>query len=179
MYAYLLPRDSNLDLSNTQEDPYVQFHIVQFPPPIKEEKEKSAIIAHKWILAVIVIACVVVILAICASIWLYKDTQKKKQHVALLLEKEQEQPAQKIHKGSILSTPDALMIADTFRQVMLSSSTSDYSISKEQKSRELLKRQLQSEGTAVSEVERRTSSTKSGGKKEKVFFFFFFFGGNA
>lgn len=62
----------------------------------------------------------------------------------------------KMH-SSILSTPDALMIADTFRQVM---STSDIDKHRNQVGEDLLKRQLESEGTSVSEVERRTSSTK-------------------
>lgn len=65
-------------------------------------------------------------------------------------------------RSSILSTPDAMMIADTFRQVM---STSDIDKHRNQVGEDLLKRQLESEGTSVSEVERRTSSTKQKAKK--------------
>lgn len=61
-------------------------------------------------------------------------------------------------QSSILSTPDAMMIADTFRQVM---STSDLDKSRNQVGKDLLTRQLLSEGTSVSQVERRTSSTKN------------------
>lgn len=68
-------------------------------------------------------------------------------------------------QSSILSTPDAMMIADTFRQIM---STSDIDKHRNQVGEDLLKRQLESEGTSVSEVERRTSSTK---QKKKDYLF--------
>lgn len=99
---------------------------------------------HTWIIAVIVVACVVVIVAICAIIWFYKKMQKK----------------QAAAGAPILSKPDALVIADTFRQVM---STSEVELDKKrsQVGEDLLKRQLASEGTSVSEIERRTSSKKS------------------
>ncbi|KAI7871970.1 uncharacterized protein EV154DRAFT_529368 [Mucor mucedo] len=67
------------------------------------------------------------------------------------------QQQEKTMQSSILSTPDAMMIADTFRQVM---STSDLDQSRNQVGKDLLNRQLMSEGTLLSQVERRTSSTK-------------------
>lgn len=61
-------------------------------------------------------------------------------------------------QSSILSTPDAIMIADTFRQVL---STSDINKSRIDVANHLLEKQLKSEGTSVLEVERRTSSRKN------------------
>jgi hypothetical protein len=73
------------------------------------------------------------------------------------LETRQTSPNQQQH-SSILSTPDAMMIADTFRKVM--NNQSNVNEKRLLVGEDLLKRQLQSdEGTSVSEVERRTSST--------------------
>lgn len=67
------------------------------------------------------------------------------------------QQQQQQQQSSILSTPDAMMIADTFRQVM---STSDLDKTRRnQVGEDLLRRELESEGTSVLQVERRTSST--------------------
>lgn len=118
-------------------------------------KEK---LSHKWIIAIIVIACVVVIIATCISIWFYKNMQKIKTTPYL----QNNNNSNPIMQSSILSTPDAMMIADTFRQAM---STSDLDKSRNQVGEDLLRRQLESEGTSVLEVERRTSSTKT---KKKI-----------
>lgn len=172
IYAYLLPHNTilppNLDLSATQinpQDPYVKFHIVQLPfskPMIREEK----IIAHRWILAIIIIACLLVILAFILVVVFYKNMQKAKKKQKQALEHKIISPQQ--HE-SILSTNEAILIADTFRQVMMSPSPSQQEIAQEKKrmSQDLLYRQLQAEqGTSVLEVERRTSSTKSVSKKK-------------
>lgn len=93
-----------------------------------------------WLIVVIVIATIsIVILVICIIIWL---KNKKAQ--------------QQLRRNSILSTPDALMIADTFRQVM---DTPDKT--KNQIGQDILNRRLTAEGTSVLEVERRTSSTRN------------------
>lgn len=128
------------------------------PIIITQEKLK-----HEWILAIIIIACIVVIIAICVFIWAWKNMQKMKKAKNSSATKNnpyQQQDNQSNNKmqSSILSTPDAMMIADTFRQVM---STSDLDKSRNQVGKDLLTRQLLSEGTSVSQVERRTSSTKN------------------
>ncbi|KAG2202505.1 hypothetical protein INT47_013121 [Mucor saturninus] len=138
--------------------PNTKFNIIQTPMEpkiITQEKLK-----HKWILAIIIIAILLVIIAICVVIWAWKNMQKMKKKAQMDtttttggLYKQQEKTMQ----SSILSTPDAMMIADTFRQVM---STSDLDQSRNQVGKDLLNRQLMSEGTLLSQVERRTSSTK-------------------
>jgi hypothetical protein len=52
-------------------------------------------------------------------------------------------------RSSILSTPDAMMIASTFRQAM---TTPDKT--RDQIGQDILNRQLESEGTSVLQVER-------------------------
>ena len=91
-----------------------------------------------------------VIIATCVIVWLYKNMQKHKKQ-----RERQEQQQQK--EKSILSAPDAMMIADKFRQVMSNSELLDQQHT--QVGEDLLKRQLASEqDMSVSEVERRTSS---------------------
>ncbi|KAL9540013.1 hypothetical protein MBANPS3_009923 [Mucor bainieri] len=170
MYAFLLGHDPadpladptsfklNADASSAA---YVSLQVVQIPP-------KSIIInkehfPEKWKIALIIVAIVVVIIALCIIIWLYKNMQKEKKKAAKADAEASPQSTpsnnmnSKMQQSSILSTPDAMMIADTFRQVM---STSDIDKHRNQVGEDLLKRQLESEGTSVSEVERRTSSTK-------------------
>ncbi|KAG2213684.1 hypothetical protein INT46_006113 [Mucor plumbeus] len=88
--------------------------------------------------------------------------QKQKKKAAEAEAEASLQPTNDKMRSSILSTPDAMLIADTFRQVM---SSSDIDKHRNQVGEDLLKRQLESEGTSVSEVERRTSSTKQKAKK--------------
>lgn len=121
--------------------------------PIIITKEK---LQHKWILAIIIIACIIVIIAICVIVWAWKNMQKMKAKNTNPYQ--QDNHSNKKMQSSILSTPDAMMIADTFRQVM---STSDLDKSRNQVGKDLLTRQLESEGTSVSQVERRTSSIKN------------------
>lgn len=98
---------------------------------------------HTWVIAVIATVCtIMVIVASVSAIIIYNKKMQKKKDAA------------------ILSTPDAAMIADTFRQVM-SSSTTDLDRRRSEVGEDLLKRQLAKEGTSVSEIERRTSSKKS------------------
>lgn len=92
-------------------------------------------------IALIVLGGVVVIIVICIIIWL----KNKK--------------ASSRRRSSILSTPDAMMIADTFRQVMTNPTDN-----RNQIGQDILNRQLISEGMSVSEIERRTSSTKNNKK---------------
>ncbi|KAK4512562.1 inositol polyphosphate kinase kcs1 [Mucor velutinosus] len=171
MYAFLLGHDSvqpladhasfklNADANNAA---YVSIQVVQIPP-------KSIVISkehfpEKWKIALIILAIVVVIIALCIIIWLYKNMQKEKKKAAKAkadaeasLQRTPNNNMNSKMQSSILSTPDAMMIADTFRQVM---STFDIDKHRNQVGEDLLKRQLESEGTSVSEVERRTSSTK-------------------
>ncbi|CAO3641234.1 unnamed protein product [Mucor hiemalis] len=128
---------------------------IELPPtPLIVNREK---LSHKWIIAIIVIACVIVIIAIVVSIWFWKNMQKTKIHSSSSHHSNLQQLQQQ-QQSSILSTPDAMMIADTFRQVM---STSDLDKSRRhQVGEDLLRRELESEGTSVLQVERRTSSTK-------------------
>ncbi|KAL0137900.1 hypothetical protein V8B55DRAFT_1589751 [Mucor lusitanicus] len=171
MYAFLLGHDPveplsdptsfklNADASNTA---YVSIQVVQTPPKFVVVSKEH--FPERWKIALIVVAIVVVIIALCIIIWLYKNMQKEKKKAAKAKADAEASPQStpnnnmnsKMH-SSILSTPDALMIADTFRQVM---STSDIDKHRNQVGEDLLKRQLESEGTSVSEVERRTSSTK-------------------
>ncbi|KAL9555317.1 hypothetical protein PS6_002929 [Mucor atramentarius] len=182
MYAFLLGHDPLEPLADptsfklnadTNNAAYVNIQVVQIPP-------KSIIISKehfpaKWKIALIIAAIVIVIIALCIIIWLYKNMQKEKKKKAKAKADAEAslQPTQNNNskmnskmQSSILSTPDAMMIADTFRQIM---STSDIDKHRNQVGEDLLKRQLESEGTSVSEVERRTSSTKQKKKKTTLF----------
>lgn len=146
-------------------------------PSTIETPAKSIIIdkehfPEKWKIALIIVAIVVVIIALCIIIWLYKNMQKEKKKAAKADADAEASPQRTPNnnmnskmQSSILSTPDAMMIADTFRQVM---STSDIDKHRNQVGEDLLKRQLESEGTSVSEVERRTSSTKQKQTRKKL-----------
>ncbi|KAI9253122.1 hypothetical protein EDC94DRAFT_620312 [Helicostylum pulchrum] len=126
----------------------IQFSVVQSTPkPLLVMSREH--LAHKWILLIIIIVSLLVMIAICIIVWLWKNMQKMKKtsrHVDHTMQ------------SSILSTPDAIMIADTFRQVL---STSDINKSRTDVANHLLEKQLKSEGTSVLEVERRTSSRKN------------------
>lgn len=164
LYAFVLPHNTvlppSIDVSNKNEliayEPYTQFYVVQLPPtPVIVNKEK---LSHKWIIAIIVIACVIVIVALAVSIWFWKNMQKSKIHSSGSHHSNLQQLQHQQQQSSILSTPDAMMIADTFRQVM---STSDLDKTRRnQVGEDLLRRELESEGTSVLQVERRTASTK-------------------
>lgn len=109
-----------------------------------------------WLFVAIIVPCVLVIIAICGYIWLYKNMQKHKGNQQQ--ETRQMYSPQPQTHSSVLSTPDALMIAETFRQVMNNNQT-DVNDKRLLVGEDLLRRQLQSEqGMSVSEVERRTST---------------------
>ncbi|KAI8640778.1 hypothetical protein BD408DRAFT_229027 [Parasitella parasitica] len=155
---------------NSNDTPHVEMKVVQLPPvPVIIHKK---VFPSQWKLAVIIVAIAIVIIAVCIIVWLYKNMQKQKKKAAAAeaaaeaaaaaASGQLDQNNNKV-QSSILSTPDAMMIADTFRQVM--SNTSDIDKHRNQVGEDLLKRQLESEGTSVSEVERRTSSTKQKTKK--------------
>ncbi|CEP16583.1 hypothetical protein [Parasitella parasitica] len=178
MHVILLERNPLEQLSkpttialniNSNDTPNIEIQVVQLSPvPVVIHKESFP---SQWKLAVIIVAVVIVIIAVCIIVWLYKNMQKQKKKAAEAKAEaaaapaanEQLDPNNNKVQSSILSTPDAMMIADTFRQVM--SNTSDIDKQRNQVGEDLLKRQLESEGTSVSEVERRTSSTKQKTKK--------------
>jgi heme/copper-type cytochrome/quinol oxidase subunit 2 len=147
MYAFLLPHDtvlpSNLVLDSLNG--YIQFNVVQSPPsPLSppQSTNRDKIMEYRWILALIIIAGAIVIIATFIIIWLLRNMQKMKNKRRAAEEQNQ---VKQVHYESILSTPDAKMIADTFRQVM---STSELEVDKQrnQVGQDLLIRQLQSEG---------------------------------
>ncbi|KAI8098229.1 uncharacterized protein B0P05DRAFT_3679 [Gilbertella persicaria] len=152
MYVFLLGHDAPMDPTSTHMDleanSFVQLQVIQSPPiPIIKEK-----FAHKWIIAIVIVASFLVIAATCIIVWLYKNMQKHK--------KQQQQDC------SILSTPDAQMIAEKFRQVLSSSELSDQH--RLEVGNDILKRQLAlDQDMSVSEVERRTSSFRN---KKKIIF---------
>ncbi|KAI9250308.1 hypothetical protein BY458DRAFT_444818 [Sporodiniella umbellata] len=86
---------------------------------------------QSWIIALIVIASVFLLLALSALFWLWRKRSQKK---------------------VLLTEPDALRIAQTFREAMTNSGIADH---KEQKAQDLLQRQLQAEtGTQVTHIRR-------------------------
>ncbi|KAG2231966.1 hypothetical protein INT48_001275, partial [Thamnidium elegans] len=126
----------------------IQFNVIQSTPkPLLVISRDH--LAHKWILLIVIIVSLLVMIAICIIIWLWRNMQKMKKTSKLV---------DHTMQSSILSTSDAIMIADTFRQVL---STSDINKSRTDIANHLLEKQLQSEGTSVLEVERRTSSRKN------------------
>ncbi|KAG1139118.1 hypothetical protein G6F37_004321 [Rhizopus arrhizus] len=128
-YAFLLSHDASMDpTSVNQSQHFVAFNVVQSPPvPIVIDKTPQ-----QWIIALIVIASVSVILIVGAMAWYW--TRKKMQ------------------KKSRLSKPDAMLIAEKFREVM---STSDMAAAKrnEKIAQDVLQKQLQSEvGASIIEI---------------------------
>lgn len=88
-----------------------------------------------WVVALIVVSCVLAVSAMGIAVWWRKRRMEKK---------------------AVLSRPDAMLIADKFREVM---STSDLAQRNKKNAQDLLQRQLQAEeGTSIIEI-RQSSST--------------------
>ncbi|KAI8372418.1 hypothetical protein BD560DRAFT_394888 [Blakeslea trispora] len=151
VYVFLLGRDRKLDPTsndiNLTTTAYVELQVVQSSPiPIVIDRD---IFSHQWIIVIVMVSSFLAIAATCIIVWLYKNMQKHK--------KQQERQEQQQKEKIILSAPDAMMIANKFRQVMSNSELLNQQHI--QVGEDLLKRQLASEhNMSVSEVERRTSS---------------------
>ncbi|KAG1175183.1 hypothetical protein G6F70_004306 [Rhizopus microsporus] len=132
-FAFLLDHDSSIDPTNISVDQtFVEFKVVQSTPqPVTIDYKPL----EPWVVALIVVSCVLAVSAMGIAVWWWKRRMEKK---------------------AVLSRPDAMLIADKFREVM---STSDLAQRNKKNAQDLLQRQLQAEeGTSIIEI-RQSSST--------------------
>ncbi|CAO3702806.1 unnamed protein product [Rhizopus stolonifer] len=126
-YAFLLSQNALLDpTAMNLSDAFTAFHVIQSPvPPVIVDITTS----RPWIIALIVIASILILLTLITLLYFWRKRTRERR---------------------LLSQPDAILIAQRFREAMHTSEVADRN---QERAQDLLQRELEAErGTLITDI---------------------------